>query len=143
MFNKGKNEILHSLILKGDPLRKQLYVYIELFNEFKFIVFLSRNYNGNPIYESYHYNVITNEILDFEMKINILPKQLKKACSEVIDEAKFNERMRFLFQQIDNVIVSRKIHEVTESAMEEMKEKYPQEENPFFTKEMISFFPTK
>lgn len=87
MFHKGENEILHSLILKGDPLRKQLYVYIELFNEFKFLVFLIHNYEGDSIYESYHYNVITNKVLDYDMKINILPKSLKKACTEDINEA--------------------------------------------------------
>lgn len=139
VFHKGENEILHSLILKGDPLRKQLYVYIELFNEFKFIVFLSRNYEGDSIYESYHYNIITNEVLEYDIKVNILPRHLKKDCEEDINEAKFNERMRFLFQQIDKVVVSRKIHEITDSAMKEMCEKYPQEHNPFFTKEMLGF----
>jgi hypothetical protein len=143
VFNKGKEEILHSLILKADPQIKQLYVFIELFNEFKFVVFLSRDYVGDEIYHSYHYNVVTNEIVNYETQINILPKYLKKFCIDVIDVGKFNERIRVLFQQIDNVMVNKRIHEITQSAMDEMMKKYPKEENPVMSSEMISFLAKK
>lgn len=140
IFNKGAEEILHSIILKGDKLRKQLYVLIELFNEFKMLVFLSRDYQGEDLYESYHYNLVTNEILEYETDFMITPKELKKSISKEIDEAKFLERLRYLFQQIRDVNVSRKIHEITTFSMDELIQKFPQEENPYFTEEMINIY---
>ncbi|QJC95408.1 HNH endonuclease [Bacillus mojavensis] len=140
VITKGKEEILHSIILKGDKLRKQLYVYIELFNEFKMIVFLSRDYQGEDLYESYHYNLVTNEILEYETDFMITAKEFKKSISKEIDEAKFLERLNYLFQQIRDVNVNRKIHEITTSSMEELIQKFPQEENPEFTEEMINIF---
>lgn len=74
VFYKGKEEILHSIVLRGDKLRKQLFVFIEHYNEFKMIVFLSRDHQGEDIYESYHHNIVTNEFIDFETQLAILTK---------------------------------------------------------------------
>lgn len=138
IFQKGKEEILHSLILKGDEERKQLYVIVELFNEFKMVVFLSRNYQGQDLYESYHYNLVTNEIVDYETQFEINPRELKKSSTKVIDQEKFQKRMQYLFQQIRNVTTSRKIEEIAGSAMERLVEEYPEDKYPFFTNEMTS-----
>jgi hypothetical protein len=143
VFYKGENEIYHSLILVGDPARKHLYVYIELFNEFKMVVFINKEYKGEPINKSYHYNVVTNEVVEFEEPVQISPQQLKRYNSKNIDPKKFQERMKYLLQRIDKIIVERRINEITTKAMEEMAEKYPQEENPVFTEEMIRFFANK
>ncbi|GMB08099.1 HNH endonuclease [Thermolongibacillus altinsuensis] len=140
VFYKGEKDVIHTLLLVGDPLKKELYVYIELFNEFKMVVFLDREYNGEPIYNSYHYNVVTNEEIEYDTPIRIASKDLKRYSCKDIDESKFKERMTLLFQRIDKVITDRRIHEITTKAMEEMRKKYPQEENPVFTKEMIAYF---
>lgn len=66
VFYKCEKEVLHSLILAGDPQRKYLYVYVELFNEFKMVVYINREYEGEAIYQSYHYNVITNEVAEYD-----------------------------------------------------------------------------
>lgn len=139
VFYKDEKEILHTLILVGDPQQKLLYVYIELFNEFKMVVFINKEYEGEPTYESYHYNVVTNEVVDYEEPVKIPPQQLKRYKSKDIDSKKFQERMKHLFQRIDKIMVDKRISEITTNAMKEMSEKYPQEEHPVFTEEMIGF----
>ncbi|MGY3315761.1 hypothetical protein ACV242_004257 [Peribacillus simplex] len=140
VFYKGKEEILHSIILIGDKQRKQLYVFVELFSEIKMIVFLSRDYQGEDLYESYHYNLVSNQVIDFETQLVITPKVLRKSCSKELDEGKFLERMKYLFQQIHCVNVNRKVDEIMQSSMEELQQKFPKEENQYFSDEMISIY---
>lgn len=143
VFYKGEKDVFHSLILVGDPNREHLYVYVELFNEFKFIVFISRNYEGREIRESYHYNVITNEVVEFENTIHILPRDIKKYASKEIEIQKFEERMKLLFQRIDKVTMNRRISDITQSAIDEMVKKFPPEKYPYITEEMIRFLVDK
>ncbi|MGE1103417.1 HNH endonuclease [Peribacillus simplex] len=140
VFYKGEEEIFHSIILRGDKLRKQLYVFIELFNEFKMVVFLSRDYHGEKIYESYHHNIVKNEVIEFETQFVITPKELKKSVSKALDEVKFLERMKYLFQQIEKVNLNRKLDDIMYTSMEELKQKFPQEENEYITEEMINIY---
>lgn len=139
VFYKGEKEVLHTLILAGDPQRKYLYVYVELFNEFKMVVFINREYEGEAIYQSYHYNVVTNEVVEYDEPVKIPSQQLKRYKSKNIDVKKFEERMKHLLQRVDKIIVDKRINEITTNAMKEMTEKYPQEENPYITKEMCAF----
>lgn len=143
VFYKENEEILHSLVLSGDPETKYLFVYVELFNEFKFIVLLSNDYVGKEVYQSYHYNLLTNEVVSFDKPLTISTREIKKYCSDDIDESKFQERMKLLFQRIDKASVSRRINTITQIAMDEMTDKYPQDQYPEFTEEMISFFSQK
>jgi len=140
VFYKSEKDIIHTLILVGDNQKKELYVYIELFNEFKLVVILDREYNGQSIYHSYHYNVVTNEEVEYDPPIKITSKDLRKYTSKDINESKFKERMQVLFQRIDNVNTSKKISDITTKAMDETQKKYPPEHYPVFTQEMISFY---
>ncbi|MCM2535160.1 HNH endonuclease [Neobacillus pocheonensis] len=139
VFYKGDKDIMHTLLLVGDPLKKQLYVYIELFNEFKMVVYLNREYDGEPINKSYHFNVVTNEIVQYDTTINIPPKHLRKYCSKELVETKFKERMMILLKKIDELTTSRRINEISTKAIEELQKKYPKEKNPVFTEEMSRF----
>ncbi|MCM3216747.1 HNH endonuclease [Niallia taxi] len=138
-FYKDEKEILHTLILVGEPQHKHLYVYIELFNEFKMIIFINKNYQGQPIYSSYHYNVVTNEVVEFEEMVKIPFQQLKKYKSKNLDQKVFGVRLRQLFQRIDNITVARRINEITTSSIREMEDKYPRDKHPIITKEMTRF----
>jgi HNH endonuclease len=143
VFYKGKKEVLHTLLLVGDPQQKHLYVYVELFNEFKMVVFINKEYEGESIYQSYHYNVVTNEVVEYDEPVKIHPQQLKRYKSKDIDAKKFQERMRQLLQRVDKIIVAKRINEITTNAIEEMLKKFPREENQGFTKEMSSFLANK
>lgn len=81
-----------------------------------------------------------NEVLDYEAQFVITAKELIKSCSRQLDETKFLERMTYLFQQIRNIDVSRKIHDITTSSKDELIQKFPLEENQYFTAEMISTY---
>ncbi|CAM4449663.1 HNH endonuclease [Paenibacillus tarimensis] len=143
VFYKEAEEILHSIVLIGNAKTKCLFVYVELFNEFKFVVTLSNDYDGMELYESYHYNLVTNEVVIYDAPLTISPRELKQYCSDDIDESKFRERMKLLFQRIDKVTVSRRIHTITQNAMDEMVAKFPPDKYPVFTTEMISFLSQK
>lgn len=140
VFYKDEKEVLHTLLLIGDPQQKHLYVYVELFNEFKMVVFINKVYKGEPIYESYHYNVVTNEVVEYEEPVKIPAQQLKRNKSKNIDDKKFLERMNHLLQRIDKIMVDKRISKITTNAIDEMNKKYPQEENPYITEEMCGFF---
>ncbi|MFB4472749.1 HNH endonuclease [Virgibacillus sp. SK37] len=139
LFYKNEKDILHTLLLVGDPNHRYLYVYVELFNEFKMVVYLSKEYDEEPIYESYHYNVITNQVFDYSTPVRIQRKDLKKYSTNELDIKRFQERLKSLLQRIDKITVDRRISEITNKAMEEMIKRYPQEDNPYFTEEMIAF----
>lgn len=139
VFYKDEEEVLHTLILVGDPQQKHLYVFVELFNEFKMVVFINKEYEGEPIYQSYHYNVVSNEVVEYDEPVKIPAQQLKRYKSRNIDIKKFEERMKHLLQRVDKISSGKRINEITTNAMNEMIEKYPQEENPYFTEEMIGF----
>ncbi|MGO0258240.1 HNH endonuclease [Priestia aryabhattai] len=139
VFYKDEKDIMHTLILVGNNQKKELYVYVELFNEFKFVIIIDREYNGQSIYHSYHYNVVTNNEIKYDTPVKITPKELKKYISKDIDKSQFKKRIQFLFQRIDNVNSSKKISDITDKAMEETIKKYPPEQNPVFTKEMTSY----
>lgn len=143
LFYKGKDDVVHTLILIGDPKTKQLYVYIELFNEFKAVVYIDKEYNGDEIYESYHYNVVTNQVITYEEKVKIPPQQLKRYTSKNIDLKRFHERMKYLVQRIDNIVIDRRISEIISDGIKAVQEKYPQEEYPIFNEEMINFLANK
>lgn len=137
-FYKGE-EVLHTLILVGDPQQKYLYVYVELFNEFKMVVYINRKYGRKAIYQSYHYNVVTNEVVEYDEPVKIPLQQLKRYKSKNIDVKKFAERMKHLLQRVNKIIVSKRINEITTSFIKEMNGKYPQDENSYITKEMCAF----
>lgn len=145
VFYKNKKEIFHSLLLIGNPEQKILYVYIELFNEFKVIVYIDKDYNGEALNINYHYNVVRNEVVQFENSIDLSYYQLKKYQNKNLDKSykKFKERLTYLMQQIDNVIVERRNEEIINNAMKKVNEKYPSENNPVWTKEMLDLFTTK
>ncbi|MED4129464.1 hypothetical protein [Shouchella miscanthi] len=139
VFYKSEKEVLHTLLLVGDPQQKHLYVYVELFNEFKMVFFINKEYEGEPIYHSYHYNVVTNEVVEYEEQVKIPPKQLRRYKSENIDPKVFQQRMKSLLQRVDKIMVDKRINEIITDAFEKLYKKYPVEENQFITKEMISF----
>jgi hypothetical protein len=50
-------QITHAVTIRGDPVQKLLYAYVELFSAFRFIMSLSRVYNGNSLSDSYCFDL--------------------------------------------------------------------------------------
>ncbi|QYK62417.1 HNH endonuclease [Paenibacillus sp. S25] len=139
LFYKEENDIFHTLILFSDIKNRLLHVYIELFNEFKFIVCLSNEYEGSEVYSAYHYNLVSNEIVEYEDKLIITPKDVRRYSYTDIEESFFSTRLKLLFQRITNIMTSRKIEEISEQAMNNMLQKFPESEYEYFTKEMTDY----
>lgn len=137
---KQEKQVFHSLILIGDARIQKLFVYVELFNEVKFLVMLNDLYNGPEIYSSYHYDVVANEIIDFDKKFIITKKEIKKYANKEPNHNVLFKRLSCLLQFIDKVKTERRISEITSSAMKEVKKKYSQDEYEYFTPEMINYF---
>lgn len=139
LFFKGEKEIFHSLVLIGDPKTKRLMVYVELFNELKFLVMLNREYNGKKIYRAYHYDVVSNQVVEFEKELQITSRDIKKYAKKELEQNKILKRVSYLMRKIDGLMVSRRINDITTSAMDKMLKRYPQEDYPYFTSEMLNF----
>lgn len=58
LIDKDIDEVLHSIILIGDPKEKILYAYIEFFNTFKFIILLNDNYSEKELEKTYIFDVV-------------------------------------------------------------------------------------
>lgn len=140
VFYKGEEEIFHSLILIGEPSNNKLFVYIEYFNEIKFIVMLNENYEGPSIYNSYHYDVVSNKEVDFGRKFIITTRDLKRYVRFEPNVDTIIKRVSHLLQRLDKVKVSRRISEITSTAMEVVKSRYPESEYEYFTPEMSNLF---
>lgn len=140
VFYKGEEEVFHSLILIGEPKNNKLFVYVELFNEIKFVVMLNEYYEGPSIYNSYHYDVVSNKEVNFERKFIITSRDLKRYAKSKPDVDAIIKRVSHLLQRIDKVKVSRRISEITSAAMEVVKSRYPESEYEYFTPEMINLF---
>lgn len=67
----SKNEVNHFIYLHGDPERRILYCYIELFSTHKVLVFLNSEYDGERIEKQYCLNVITKEQYTKSFKMDL------------------------------------------------------------------------
>lgn len=101
---------------------------------------LNENYEGPSIYNSYHYDVVSNKEVDFDRKFIITTRDLKRYAKIEPDVDAIIKRVSHLLQRIDKVKVSRRISEITSTAMEVVKSKYPESEYEYFTPEMINLF---
>lgn len=50
-------QITHVVTIRGDPVQKLLYAYVELFTAFRFLVSLSEAYDGDLLNESYCFDL--------------------------------------------------------------------------------------
>lgn len=65
IVEKDSNEVLHSILIKGNKEIGKLYCYIEYFNAFKYAILLNDDYNEADINQLYVFNVLNRqEILE-------------------------------------------------------------------------------
>lgn len=79
---KVDNEnIFHYINLVGSSTEKTLYCYIELFGALKFIVILSFEYQGKNVNHEYCYNLISKDLIETNIKLNLTQEHLKNALN--------------------------------------------------------------
>ena len=61
IVEKDSDEVLHSILIKGNKEIGKLYCYIEYFNAFKYAILLNDDYNGEDINQLYIFNVLNRQ----------------------------------------------------------------------------------
>lgn len=141
------DEILHSIIIKGDLENNLLYSIIELFNGYRVLVIMNREYYGEDIEEFYIYDVITRR--ERGRKVNI--RFSRKEILYYIDNTnKDIEARRGLMLELNSLmgLIQRKQHgnkinQITTNAFNDMANLYPEEKYYYINEEMINFLSSK
>lgn len=63
VINRPVDRVFHCVAVKGDPEKRRLVGYVELFSIYRFVVCLSENYRGQPVADSYSVDPTTGETL--------------------------------------------------------------------------------
>ena len=71
---------IHVVHVQGDPNRRQLIGYVELFGCVRVIVCLSSRYKGEPINCSYAINPITGNTENVEVDLHCSPEKIEEMC---------------------------------------------------------------
>ncbi|MCO4210468.1 hypothetical protein M2R29_21310 [Aeromonas hydrophila] len=66
---------VHSLVLYANKSSRLIYCYVELFSAFQFYVLLDDDYDGDDIYRSYVYDLISEKEIDYKEYANSIPGQ--------------------------------------------------------------------
>lgn len=137
ILDKDPNQVIHGLILKGDPSEKILWCYVELFNALRFIVLLNDHYRGDIFSKEYLYDVLQvkevtkrNVVTVNRSKIlNLLVKKPSEAHTSIIQQLKKLSRIIAEKQRSDH------LEQLVEQAVRNTLGRYPEE--AIITKEMI------
>lgn len=79
---KNDFEILHGIVIKGDPLQRVIYAYAEFFNVAKFIGILSTKYDETAFEYRYLFNIESRAEIDRKILFSLTVDDLKKRIEE-------------------------------------------------------------
>lgn len=91
-----KNSINHILLLTGNKKDRKLYCYIELFNCFKLVVLLSKDYKSESFSKKYSYNLNEEKTSDY----NYIELELDY-FTEIFYQQDINDYLTQYEEQID------------------------------------------
>lgn len=131
-------EILHSLIIKGDNSEGILFAYIELFNVYKYVVLLNESYSGEDIEHSYLFNVVTREKVNNNYNLSIKRNDIIRNLNDNLDIDIVNRDFDMLFKFIEVYNQNRVINNILNESMKSSFDKHP--ENSIMTMEMLDEF---
>ncbi|HHY68156.1 MAG TPA: HNH endonuclease [Alicyclobacillus sp.] len=124
ILDQDPNQVIHGLILKGDPCEQILWCYVELFNALRFIVLLNDHYSGDIIFKEYLYDVLqVNEItkrntvtvnrskllnllMEKPRETNTLNHQLKKLSCIIAEKQRSDHLQQLIEQAVKNTLGS-------------------------------------
>lgn len=126
------DNIISVVSVLGSKEQKKIVGYIQMFNFYRFYTILDDDYNGD----------------DFEYPLYFYPQKIEQENIKIKKGIfKENENLELnydkLKQEINKVIsvINRKLHidRMWAETWEELKEKFPQSEESYFTEEMVNF----
>lgn len=129
-------EVAHTIVIKGDNIKKLLFGYIELFSSFAYTINLNTDYIGPEIEFSYSFDVLTCNVieskinLDYKGNIDVHDVQLNKDFVNRLN-TKLNRVFAIADKRQIDVISKSKIKEAIRKSFKDI----PPEAR--FTKEML------
>lgn len=88
-----QDEVLHSIIIKGDSKEKILFAYIELFDFYKVVVMLNDNYEDEPVDYSYFFDVIAHTEVSREYTLSFTKEDFQNVARRDISPAYINSKI--------------------------------------------------
>jgi len=67
-----KDEVLHIIHVDGDPVKKLLYAYLELFNFQNVLLIFDNNYQGPEIRDTYVYDLVNGAEIEKQITLRVL-----------------------------------------------------------------------
>ncbi|WP_312648086.1 HNH endonuclease [Aminipila sp.] len=126
VISKGFEQIVHGLVLRGDTQEKVLYMYIEYFNAFKFLILINDSYDGDEVNEAYVFDVLNQTEIKPIISLNIKKQQIIKTVTEKSYPGKMLSRE---LNQIMTIIMNKQRKEVLDAiilrAFDNSLMKYP------------------
>ena len=144
VVEKHEDEILHSILIIGDSDENMLYGYVELFNAYRGLILLNDSYEGPSLKFSYFFDVENRRERNRKYKLKLSQTEMIRCLKK--DNELYKNNIERLITEMNNlmrIIYSRHqsemINKIIKDAFEKMDNKYPQEDNPYITPEMVSF----
>lgn len=141
IIKKDGEEVLHSIIIKGNKKLGKLYCYIEYFNAFKYAILLSNDYDKEDIDQFYIFNVLNGqEILERHIcstwffDINNMFNSLE--WNQILFKDSLEKLMKIISDKQHNDHLNRLLYEAWEDTMK----KLGLSEDDEFTKEISDVF---
>lgn len=122
---KNPNEVLHSIIIKGNHEQKLLFAYIELFNFYKFVVLLNNKYDGNDVNIGYYFDVLERREVNKSINFNIQKNEIIKHLG--VNPEKIIKEINKLQKIIINNQFYKEIDSISQEARENSFKKYPED----------------
>lgn len=120
-------------IIKSRELHK-IVGYLQFFGFYKFYLELDNDYNGdNEHIEYIFYSDGNKEDINFDIS------SFEKEFDVIGDIEKLKEDLSLILNKTMNLIGKKEVGRLIGKAIDEMQEKFPKEENPIITDEMINF----
>lgn len=120
-------------IIKSRELHK-IVGYLQFFGFYKFYLELDNDYNGdNEHIEYIFYSDGNKEDINFDIS------SFEKEFDVIGDIEKLKEDLSLILNKTMNLIGKKEVGRLIGKDIDEMQEKFPKEENPIITDEMINF----
>ncbi|MEN6471472.1 MAG: HNH endonuclease [Clostridiaceae bacterium] len=129
VIQKNPGQIIHAIILIGNPDTHILYAYVEFFNAVRYIILLNDHYDAAEISSSYFFDVLEGQEVKLNYWINLTKEQIKNLL-EIgnIPYQKVKEAFSCALEIITNRQQEKHLHEMCNIALEKSLMKYPEGE---------------
>lgn len=125
-ISKTDNDILHSIIVKGNHQEKVLFAYIEMFNFYRAIVLLNDNYEGPEMGSSYFFDVLSRDEITREYTLELSKDEIIQGIKAPFPMKEFEHHLNLLMGKVLKKQDTDHINSLSETAINNSLKKYPE-----------------